>query len=289
MSYVPPKSWNIPLASQYLRLNDEERAFFKATTKIEDDAELEQHILSIQAAAYEIFPYPCIRIFGFTRIRIARQPAYANLLKLGRERKNPIFVDLGCAFGSDVRKAVLDGYPVESCLATDLRGGLYKEGHALFRGTPETFPVPFIEGDVFDPAFLEPREPFTSETAPSDAPPALVGLTSLNPLRGHVSAVFMGKFLHLFDEAGQARIARAVAGLLSPLPGSMLFGVQGALEEMGQFCPQRTDFTMFCHSPESLGHFESRLTKEPGGPTYFDTWPGNTQSFVCQEWSVTRL
>ncbi|KAI0757744.1 hypothetical protein C8Q80DRAFT_1091298 [Daedaleopsis nitida] len=302
MSYVPPRSWDTPLASQYLQLDDEERAFFKATTKIDDDTELEQHILRVQAEAYKIFPYPCIRIFGFTRIRIARLPAYPNLLKLGRERKNPIFVDLGCAFGSDVRKAVLDGYPVDSCLATDLRGSLYNEGHALFRDTPETFPVPFIEGDVFDPAFLEPREPFTAETAPTDPPPALGSLTSLNPLRGHVSAVFMGKFLHLFDEAKQAHIARALAGLLSPVPGSMIFGVQGALAEMGQFRPTGTEFTMFCHSPESLGKvfedacggpgrikFESRLTTEPGGPTYFDTWPGNTQPFVCQEWSVTRL
>ena len=180
--------------------------------------------------------------------------------------------------------------------------GLYKEGHALFRDTPETFPVPFIEGDVFDSAFLEIQPPITKENAPTEPAPALASLTSLNPLRGHVSAVFMGKFLHLFDEAGQAHIARALAGLLSPEPGSMIFGVQGALEKRGQFKPTGSEFTMFCHSPESLGKvfedafggpgrikFESRLTSEPGGPTYFDTWPGNTKPFICQEWSVTRL
>lgn len=27
--------------------------------------------------------------------------------------------------GSDLRKAIVDGYPVESCLATDLHGGKY--------------------------------------------------------------------------------------------------------------------------------------------------------------------
>ncbi|KAI0762267.1 hypothetical protein C8Q74DRAFT_1207056 [Fomes fomentarius] len=302
MSYVPPKTWGIPLVSKYLQLDPDERAFFKATTKIEDDAELEQHILKVQGEAYRIFPYPCIRIFGFTRIRIARLPAYQDFLKLGRERANPIFVDLGCAFGSDVRKAVLDGYPVQSCLATDLRGGLYKEGHVLFRDTPETFPVPFIEGDVFNPDFLAVQPPLAHADAPNEPAPALARVQSLNELRGHVSAVFMGKFLHLFDEAAQARIARALAGILSPAPGSMLFGVQGALAERGQFRPTGSDFTMFCHSPETLGkvfedafggpgtiRFESRLTSEPGGPTYFDTWPGNAKPFVCQEWSVTRL
>ncbi|KAI0716164.1 hypothetical protein C8T65DRAFT_125382 [Cerioporus squamosus] len=302
MSYVAPKSWEIPLVSKYLQLDEDERAFFKATTKIDDDAELERHILDVQAQAYQIFPYPCIRIFGFTRIRISRLPAYPEFLKLGRERPNPIFIDLGCAFGSDVRKAVLDGYPVESCLATDLRSGLYKEGHALFRDSPETFPVPFIEGDVLDPGFLDIQEPLTTATAPTDAPPELSTVTSLNQLRGHVSAVYMGKFLHIFDEAGQAQIAHALAGLLSPEPGSMLFGVQGALPESGPWKPTSSDWTMFCHSPESLGRlfeeafggadkirFQSRMITEPGGPTYFDTWPGNERPFTCQEWSVVRL
>ncbi|KAI1787643.1 hypothetical protein LXA43DRAFT_702318 [Ganoderma leucocontextum] len=361
MSYVPPKSWQCnPLnTSKYLKLDKDERMFFKVTTKIEDDAELDQHILDIQAQAYkcvwivsnvvsefpllfveyhvqvltlcsgqQIFPYPCIRIFGFTRcvgfefttrranalpanvdnfdpdcrIRISRLPAYKHFLKLGRQRKNPIFIDLGCAFGSDVRKAIVDGYPIESSLATDLHDGLYKEGHALFRDTPTTFSVPFIQGDVFDPNFLAIAEHLPMYTVPTEPVPSLTGLTSLNPLRGHVSAVYMGKFLHVFDEAGQAHIAKALAGLLSPEPGSILFGVQGALEERGPFTPAGSDWTMFCHSPESLGNlfedvfggpgaikFESRVVEEPGGPTYFGTWPGNQKPFTCQEWSVTRL
>ena len=202
-------------------------------------------------------------------------------------------------------------------LVLEIRAGLYEQGHALFRDTPQTFPVPFIEGDVFDPAFLAIQPPpdaapapapatdATTDTAPDaeeDALPALATLTSLNPLRGRVSAVFMGKFLHLFDAPGQAHIARALAGLLSPEPGSLLFGVQGALPAAGPFRPTASDWTMFCHSPESLGalfadafggadriRFESRMITEPGGPTYFDTWPGNERPFTCQEWSVTRL
>lgn len=180
--------------------------------------------------------------------------------------------------------------------------GLYKEGHNLFKDTPDTLPVPFIQGDALDPNFLAVTEPLSKNSAPIEPVPTLKGLTSLNPLRGHVSAVYMGKFLHVFDEAGQAHIAKAVAGLLSPEPGSMLFGVQGALEERGPFTPAGSDWTMFCHSPKSLGKlfedafggsgtikFESRMVEEPGGPTYFDTWPGNLKSFTCQEWSVIRL
>ncbi|KAM5536370.1 hypothetical protein V8D89_009968 [Ganoderma adspersum] len=304
MSYIPPRSWlcNPLNTSKYLKLDKDERTFFKATTKIEDDAELDRHILDVQVQAYKIFPYPCIRIFGFTRIRISRLPAYKHLLKLGRERENPVFIDLGCAFGSDLRKAIVDGYPIESCLATDLHGGLYKEGHRLFRDTPTTFPVPFVQGDVFDPNFLTIAQPLSADALPRAPTPALTGLTSLNPLCGHVSAIYMGKFLHVFNEAGQAHIARALAGLLSPERGSLLFGVQGAVEERGPFTPAGSDWTMFCHSPESLGklfedafggpgtvRFESRMVEEPGGPTYFDTWLGNEKPFTCQEWLVTRL
>lgn len=56
MSYIPPKSWqNNPLnTSKYLRLDEDERKFFKVTTKIEDDAELDQHILDVQAQAYTV-------------------------------------------------------------------------------------------------------------------------------------------------------------------------------------------------------------------------------------------
>ena len=113
MSYVPPRSWlcNPLNTSKYLKLDKDERTFFKVTTQIEDDAELDRHILDVQAQAYkvclpsselyanrcsfcnfcdsgvvvfpfvhyklcrgaqpcsckQIFPYPCIRIFGFTR------------------------------------------------------------------------------------------------------------------------------------------------------------------------------------------------------------------------------
>lgn len=56
MSYVPPKSWlcNPLNTSKYLKLDKDERKFFKLTTKIEDDVELDQHILDVQAQAYKV-------------------------------------------------------------------------------------------------------------------------------------------------------------------------------------------------------------------------------------------
>ena len=164
--------------------------------------------------------------------------------------------------------------------------------------------MPFVAGDVFDPAHLETVPPFY---APPETPvPQLNTLTSLNPLRGHVSAIHASLFFHLFDEEKQLQLARKLAGLLSPEPGSVIMGAHGGRPEKGLrtevMRPNSHGITMFCHSPESLGRlfehafggpdkikFESRLITEPGGPTYFDTWPGNQKPFTCQEWSVVRL
>jgi len=125
-------------------------------------------------------------------------------------------------------------------------------GHELFKSTSETFPAAFISGDVFNPALIEPREPFYSEpTAPR--PPGLRILKSLTPLQGHVSAIHASSFFHLFEEEEQLKLARQLATLLSPLPGSTIFGMHGgrpAKEFRTEVINSRGSH-MFCHSPES--------------------------------------
>lgn len=65
------------------KLGDEEAAFFKQSTGIQDSEKLKQHILQVQKEAYavrdvteiqllelkpfaQVYPYPCIGRFGFT-------------------------------------------------------------------------------------------------------------------------------------------------------------------------------------------------------------------------------
>ena len=125
-------------------------------------------------------------------------------------------------------------------------------GHELFKSTSATFLAAFIPGDVFDSTLIKPREPFYSEpTAPR--PPDLRILKSLTPLQGHVSVVHASSFFHLFEEEEQLKLARQLATLLSPLPGSTIFRMHGGRPakgfrtEMINSCVSR----MFCHSPES--------------------------------------
>lgn len=60
------------------------------------------------------------------RLKAYRFPAYQDFLKLGRERKGALFLDVGCCCGSDVRKAIVDGYPADQIIASDLNAGVYR-------------------------------------------------------------------------------------------------------------------------------------------------------------------
>ena len=115
--------------------------------------------------------------------------------------------------------------------------------------------MPLVPGDAFDPAHLAVAPPLTAAEAPTTPAPPLVGLTSLNPLRGRVSAIHASAFFHLFEEEQQLHLARALAGLLSPEPGSLILGAHGGRPVKGlrveMFRPNSHGVTMFCHSPES--------------------------------------
>lgn len=119
---------------------------------------------------------------------------------------------------------------------------------------PESFIVPFIAGDAFDPAFCRTYPPIYT---PLDTPPpALSEVKMLTELRGHISVIHASALFHLFDEERQLALAHALAGLLAPHPGAMIFGTHsGAAEKSTQVhSPQGSggkQITVFCHSPES--------------------------------------
>ncbi|KAI1797519.1 hypothetical protein LXA43DRAFT_877015 [Ganoderma leucocontextum] len=290
-----------PLDERLYKLEDEELAFMKTQTGIEDEEELKKHILAIQAEAYDIHPYPCIRRFGFLQCKLTRLPAHKQLLALGKERQDPIFLDIGCCFGNDIRGAIQHGFPKGGAITSDLHPEFWDLGHKLFRSTPETFPVPFLPGDAFDPAFLEATGPFYSP--PSEPRPDLSTITSLNPLRGHVSAIHASAFFHLFDEEKQLQLAKALAGLLSPEPGSMLLGAHGGRPEKGLRVEMSRSnshgITMFCHSPESWVElwdgqvFEKGTVKVDAGLVEIKrpdlTHVSEETKFYFLWWSVTRL
>ncbi|KAJ7111498.1 hypothetical protein C8R44DRAFT_842288 [Mycena epipterygia] len=259
--YAPP-----PLDENFwdvLKIDNEGLAFFKFHTGIHDSEALKKHIVAVHTKAYEVHGYHCIRSFLFTRTRISHMAAYPRAISLGRKRQDAILLDLGCCFGTDIRKVAQDGFPTQNLIASDLRPEFWNLGHELFRFTPETFPVSFLQGDVFDRNFLALAAALSTSTSTTCRKNPNV--TSLTPLNGHISVLHTSYFFHLFNEQKQTEVAHLVAGLLSPLPGSMVFGEHVGKDVKGirpDPYMRRVGGEMFCHSPESwVELWESILPK----------------------------
>ncbi len=169
-------------------------------------------------------------------------------------------------------------------------------GHELFRTTPKTFPVKFIPGDLFDPAHIASREPFYEP--PSTPVPDLQSLTSLTPLKGHISAIHASSFVHLFNKEQQTQVCKALASLLSPEPGSTIFGSHVGLPNNGFRARPMTggDLEMFCHDPDSYKELWNQIfgrgniqVEVQGEVVRRDAVDKEADSsFYLMTWSVTR-
>ena len=116
-------------------------------------------------------------------------------------------------------------------------------------------------------------------------------------------AIHASSFFHLFNEEKQLHLARALAGLLSPELGSMIFGLHVGAAEKG-FKPSISggDRRMWCHSPESWTElwdglvFEKGVVKVQTNLVHWerkDLRPDAPQNATVTQailvWSVTRL
>jgi hypothetical protein len=126
--------------------------------------------------------------------------------------------------------------------------GLWDFGLQLFNSTPRTFPVAFVEGDIFDSATFDMKSTLSTPEVPS-----LLSLgNSLTALRNHLSAIHISMVFHLFLEDKQLELAQRLAALLSPQPGSIIFGRHVGLPVAGIHTRNASaTLRMFCHSPES--------------------------------------
>ncbi|OAX33652.1 hypothetical protein K503DRAFT_869428 [Rhizopogon vinicolor AM-OR11-026] len=275
-------------------LTPEEAAFFKTQIGIDDDIELKKHILEVQSKAYKIAPYPCIRGLAFLRLNLSSHPVYERILKLGRERPDAVLLDIGCCFGVDSRKVAVDGFPVENIISSDISNELLNVGHELFRTTPSSYGGHLLPGDVFDPAFLLITEP--SEDVSSAPVIDLSSLKHLNLLHGRISAINATRLFHCFTEDKQLHLARALAGLLSAQPGSVICGSQVGAREMGNVtsCFLGTEYKLFAHSPKTWSSLWDGKVFQKGSvgvkvETELVELTDYEEPILKMMWSVTRL
>ena len=172
-------------------------------------------------------------------------------------------------------------------------------GHKLFRTTPTSFPAAFVPGNALTYEHLQVFPVLPTSSAPDAPSPDITSLTSLNPLRGHVSAIYAAHVFHLFSETEQLRLARALAGLLSPSPGSIIAGWHMGAHEKGEKTIVRgpkgaNSFKQFLYSPESWKElwdgevFERGTVKVETEMVYYkNEFAG--REFNLLRWSVIRL
>ncbi|KIJ57167.1 hypothetical protein M422DRAFT_198577 [Sphaerobolus stellatus SS14] len=233
----------VPLDPSLYYIDPRLARLFKQSTGLHDDEHLKKHILKIQAEAYESFPYPCIRLFTFTQLAVTEYPLYHEMLKHGLYQSNALLIDVGCGFGNDLRKLVADGFPAHKVVATDVNSHLWQIGHRLFCSNTRTFPVKFVQADVFDDRALSLQTPVFP------ARPDLRAVHTLTQLKGHGTIVTLQMVFHLFDQRTQYELAHRMATLLSPMPGSIMVGRQ-----MGDTTPRNL---MLGQKPHFLHNVQS--------------------------------
>lgn len=169
----------------------------------------------------------------------------------------------------------------------------WEYGHQLFKTNPESFKAGFVAGDAFDPKMIKPQDPFC-EPPTTPRPNDLRILESLTPLQGHVSVIHASSLFHLFDEDGQIILAKRLASLLSPEPGSVICGrhrgtpVKTATSDL-------MDFFMVCHSPESWKELWDGQIFEKGKVRVDAVVSDDARSDLLRgrismlNWSITRL
>ena len=121
--------------------------------------------------------------------------------------------------------------------------GFWDAGHKLFRTTPENYPAKFLAGDMFENTHLDPTV-LASCNAPSVA-----SVDTLTELRGHISVIHASALFHLFGEEKQFELAKRIASLLDPRPGSIIFGSHFGSPVKG--IGRVVFIEIFAHSPES--------------------------------------
>jgi len=113
----------------------------------------------------------------------------------------------------------------------------------------------------------------------------------LNDLHGKLTAIHASSIFHLFSAEQQASLVRAVAALLSPEEGSIVFGSHAALPKQGVVRDEVFGMIVevYCHDPESW----NKLWEDAG--------PFKTETFLTEvvrpdgetawmmAWSATRI
>ncbi|KAJ1552920.1 hypothetical protein HK096_009935 [Nowakowskiella sp. JEL0078] len=177
---------------------------FLATYLKTSDAEaLQKHVNHIWSAARaSLHVYRCIDRGAFLYPRLPNHESYATVLLAALSSGNPLprIADIGCCFGADVRRLLLDGHPPENITAIDLHDGYWKLGHQLFKD----------EAPLVDSFFADMAVEVDSNGGP------------YTQFIGKFDVVYSIAVLHVLSQRQSENLIKRVYGMLAP--GGTYFG-----------------------------------------------------------------
>jgi hypothetical protein len=125
-------------------------------TKVEKREDLASFLDEIRTKAVAHLPYRCIKEGKFVNARVTSHQFYKNLVDGGLASKK--IMDIGCAFGTDLRQMLVDGAKVENIIGVDQSEYLWRLGKEMFRdnGTDldKLSDKIFIQADVLEDNFV---------------------------------------------------------------------------------------------------------------------------------------
>jgi SAM-dependent methyltransferase len=188
----------------------------------------------------------------FIDFSLATMPAYASILAQLRDPGSQAkLLDVGCCFGQDLRRLVVDGAPSTSVLGLELRPEFISLGYELF-ADGSYFSGEMIVGDALD-----------------DSPNGAAAI-----LRGKVDIVHIASFLHLFDWDGQIKAGVRLVEFIKPdAANALVLGRQlGSSQPKERKNPANPSEISFMHNPESFQKLWSEIAERTGTKWEVDAW-----------------
>ena len=227
-----------------------------------DSEAIASHVEAVREAAWKVHPYPCIGGYRFLGLGLFAHPSFNAVVDIlttptSSGSLEPLFVDLGCCVGQDIRSLIYAGVPGSRVVGAELESAFIEIGYELFRDR-EKLGVRFLSEDVLA---LEDSgsTDLASESLQSSAREGLFKLI------GYVSVIWTSAFLHLWDLSGQMAVCRKILLLLRDEPGVRALGRQ-----LGSRIPHEKKHVtnkgglMYKHSPESFRKMWGELLGQTG-------------------------
>lgn len=164
-----------PTPKELRHIPDEELAFLREYTGDSLEACRARVVKIWESATKSLHVYRCVAELMFLATRVSRHPFYQRALEIVKQDTTARYLEAGCAFGTDVRRLILDGWPAEQIWALDVHDGYWKYGLELYGDGPDAedgkqLKAHAVFGNILKDEFFSPvPNPSVPEPLPRDS------------------------------------------------------------------------------------------------------------------------